>query len=192
MIAITISGEASKPEYSHTYKGMVYNKFTILSRRNSGYYDAIPVVVSEFIKLPQDGDRVVVFGEVKTHNHGNKLHVYVVANEIGEYDCEDDVNHVTGDGVLVKKNPIRATPLSNKMITDFTLAVNGVTSSSYIPTISWGEAAVFMDNAEIGTNFVVNGRMQSREYEKKYADGTSEIKTAYELSVKHIKEGQNA
>ena len=33
------------------------------------------------------------------------------------------------------------------------------------------------------TKVKVVGRVQSREYEKKYEDGTSEVKVAYEVSI---------
>ena len=36
---------------------------------------------------------------------------------------------------------------------------------------------------EVATKVKVVGRVQSREYEKKYEDGTSEVKVAYEVSV---------
>ena len=35
----------------------------------------------------------------------------------------------------------------------------------------------------VGTEVRVVGRVQSRQYEKKYEDGTSEIRIAYEVSV---------
>ena len=37
-------------------------------------------------------------------------------------------------------------------------------------------------HSEQGVSKVV-GRVQSREYEKKYEDGTSEVKVAYEVSI---------
>ena len=36
---------------------------------------------------------------------------------------------------------------------------------------------------EVGTEVKVIGRVQSRQYEKKYEDGTVENKVAYEVSV---------
>ena len=35
----------------------------------------------------------------------------------------------------------------------------------------------------IGTEVKLVGRVQSRQYEKKYEDGTTEIRIAYEVSV---------
>ena len=44
-------------------------------------------------------------------------------------------------------------------------------------------SASWIRHKPVGTEIKVEGRIQSRTYEKKYEDGTSEIKTAYELSV---------
>ena len=46
-----------------------------------------------------------------------------------------------------------------------------------------GRNARFCENLEIGTEVKVVGRVQSRNYEKKYEDGTVEQKVAYEVSV---------
>lgn len=43
--------------------------------------------------------------------------------------------------------------------------------------------ARFCKNIEVGTKVKIVGRVQSRQYEKKYEDGTSEMKVAYEVSV---------
>ena len=46
-----------------------------------------------------------------------------------------------------------------------------------------GRNARFCENIPVGTEVRIIGRVQSRQYEKKYEDGTSEIKIAYEVSV---------
>ena len=43
--------------------------------------------------------------------------------------------------------------------------------------------ARFCQSIEVGQNVKVFGRIQSRQYEKKLDDGTSEIRRAYEVSV---------
>ena len=55
--------------------------------------------------------------------------------------------------------------------------------SDYIPCIAWGRTARFCENMEVGTEVKIIGRVQSRQYEKKYEDGTIENKVAYEVSV---------
>ena len=39
---------------------------------------------------------------------------------------------------------------------------------------------------EVGTEVKVIGRVQSREYEKKHEDGTTEKRVAYEVSVSNL------
>ena len=69
-------------------------------------------------------------------------------------------------------------------IADILLAVNrAYNKSDYIPCIAWGRNARFSQNLEVGTKVKVVGRVQSREYEKIYEDGTSEVKVAYEVSI---------
>ena len=36
---------------------------------------------------------------------------------------------------------------------------------------------------EVGTEVKITGRIQSRTYEKKFEDGTSETRVAYEVSI---------
>ena len=41
----------------------------------------------------------------------------------------------------------------------------------------------------VGAKISCTGRLQSREYLKRYEDGTEENKTAYELSINNLQEG---
>ena len=69
-------------------------------------------------------------------------------------------------------------------IRDRLLAVNrAYNKSDYIPCIAWGRNARFCQNIEVGTEVKIIGRVQSRQYEKKLEDGTSETRVAYEVSV---------
>lgn len=69
-------------------------------------------------------------------------------------------------------------------ISDILLAVNrAYNKSDYIPCIAWGRNARFCQNIEVGTQVKIVGRVQSRTYEKKFEDGTSETRIAYEVSV---------
>ena len=64
------------------------------------------------------------------------------------------------------------------------LAVNrAYNKSDYIPSIAWGRNARFCQNMEVGTEVKITGRVQSRTYEKKYEDGTTETRVAYEVSI---------
>ena len=58
--------------------------------------------------------------------------------------------------------------------------------SDYIPAIAWGRNARFCQNIEVGTKVKITGRVQSRNYEKKFEDGTTQTRTAYEVSISSL------
>ena len=92
-------------------------------------------------------------------------------------------NEVVLIGFVCKKPIYRQTPFGRE-IADLLLAVNrAYNKSDYIPCIAWGRNARFSENIPVGTEVKIIGRVQSRQYEKKYEDGTTEIKIAYEVSV---------
>ena len=51
---------------------------------------------------------------------------------------------------------------------------------------TYSEPGLCEENIEVGTELRVTGRVQSREYEKKYEDGTVEKRIAYEVSVSNL------
>ena len=60
--------------------------------------------------------------------------------------------------------------------------------SDYIPCIVWGRNAVYASELPVGTHLKLTGRIQSRNYTKRYPDGTEENRTTYEVSVSKIEE----
>ena len=95
-------------------------------------------------------------------------------------------NEVTLNGYICKKPIYRQTPFGRE-ISDILLAVNrAYNKSDYIPCIAWGRNARFCENMQVGTEVKIVGRVQSRTYEKKYEDGTSQTKIAYEVSVSSL------
>lgn len=97
-----------------------------------------------------------------------------------------DENSIFIDGYICKEPKYRETPLGRE-ITDILLAVNRpYGKSDYIPCICWGRNARFAGNLEIGTHIQIEGRIQSREYQKKISDDEFEARTAYEVSASKI------
>ena len=60
--------------------------------------------------------------------------------------------------------------------------------SDYIPCIAWGRNAGYAEQLEVGTKLAIEGRIQSREYKKKFEDGTAQMRRAYEVSVVKLEE----
>lgn len=190
----------SEKRFSHEIYGESFYIFDMEVPRLSNNADIIPVTISERLieddKL-QIGRNVLIKGQFRSYNsyetEKNKLILTVFAKDIFfEKEIEDlrdeeskEVvsNEVILTGYVCKKPIYRQTPFGRE-IADLLLAVNrAYNKSDYIPAIAWGRTARFCQNIEVGTEVKVTGRVQSRSYEKKFEDGTTQTRVAYEVSV---------
>jgi len=97
-----------------------------------------------------------------------------------------ECNDVELCGAICKPVIYRTTPFSRE-IADVLLAVNRrYGKSDYLPCIAWGRNARFAATLEVGERIIIHGRLQSRTYQKALPDGTSEQRTAYEISCSSI------
>ena len=184
----------SDKSYSHEIYGEKFYVFNLEVIRLSSTVDIIPITISERLLTGLDleiGKKVVVEGQFRSYNNyeneRNRLILTVFAKEINEIEGEEDkeevINEVTLVGYVCKKPIYRQTPFGRE-IADVLLAVNrAYNKSDYIPSIAWGRNARFCQNMEVGTEVKITGRVQSRTYEKKYEDGTTETRVAYEVSI---------
>lgn len=181
------------PEFSHEIYDEKFFKFYIETNRLSNYSDKLPVIISErIINLDslQIGDLVHISGQFRSYNEPtsngkSRLVLTIFTKEIEKIEDESMItlNDATFIGYICKPPIYRKTPLGRE-ITDMLIAVNRTyKKSDYIPCILWGRNAKFCESIKTGTMVKVNGRIQSRKYEKKHDDGTVEEKVAYELSV---------
>lgn len=195
---VTIMGEiVSGFTYSHEIFGEGFYMMNVQVRRLSGQYDTIPVMVSERlmdIKENFVGQYVHVNGQYRSYNkheeQKNKLMLSVFARDIEVLEqlpeSGPDTNSVFLDGYICKEPICRKTPLGRE-IADLLLAVNRpYGKSDYIPCICWGRNARYASNFKVGERCAVWGRIQSREYMKKFDDGTAEKRIAYEVSVSKL------
>ena len=185
-------------KYSHEIYGEKFYSFDLEVVRLSSNTDIIPITVSERLLTNLDlsiGKNVEVEGQFRSYNNydskKNRLILTVFAKEIKETEESEEqdenknvvTNEVTLVGYVCKKPIYRQTPFGRE-IADILLAVNrAYNKSDYIPCIAWGRNARFCQNIEVGTEVKIIGRVQSRTYEKKYEDGTSETRVAYEVSI---------
>jgi len=202
---ILVGEITSEKTFSHEIYGESFYVFDLEVARLSGNADIIPVTVSERLITEFDlkiGKKVTVEGQFRSYNsyenEKNKLVLTVFAKEIMEYQEEPESeageeeknekkervsNEVILNGYICKKPIYRQTPFGRE-ISDILLAVNrAYNKSDYIPCIAWGRNARFCQNMQVGTEVKIVGRVQSRTYEKKLEDGTTESKVAYEVSV---------
>ena len=199
---LTLVGKVTgEKKFSHEIYGERFYIFNLSIPRLSGNADIIPITVSERLindDMLQEGKKLLVKGQFRSYNsyenEKNKLILTVFAKDIAEVaennEEENDIvrkdtitNEVVLIGFICKKPIYRQTPFGRE-IADLLLAVNrAYNKSDYIPSIAWGRNARFCQNLEVGTRVKVVGRVQSRTYEKKFEDGTSETRIAYEVSI---------
>ena len=211
---LTLVGRVTyEKKFSHEIYGERFYSFDLSTPRLSGNADIIPVTVSE--RLINDdmmaiGTKLLIKGQFRSYNsyenEKNRLILTVFAKDVEELkeveeQEENDIvrkdettNEVVLIGFVCKKPIYRQTPFGRE-IADILLAVNrAYNKSDYIPSIAWGRNARFCQNLEVGTEVKIVGRIQSRNYEKKYEDGTIVKKVAYEVSVgslEVVKENDN-
>ena len=196
---VLIGKVCSEKTFSHEIYGEKFYMFDLEVPRLSKAVDIIPITVSERLITNIDieiGKELAIEGQFRSYNsyenEKNRLILTVFAKDISEVEDEElseeeekkkVSNEVTLIGYVCKKPIYRQTPFDRE-IADILLAVNrAYNKSDYIPCIAWGRNARFCQNIEVGTEVKILGRVQSRKYEKKFEDGTSETRVAYEVSI---------
>lgn len=203
---VAISGEiVSNAEFSHEVFGEKFYLISVACKRTSGQEDFLPVIISDRminVECELVGIKVKINGQIRSYNRHdadkNRLIISVFAREIeflnegeNEGEKDDDVNAVELDGYICKQPSYRQTPLGRE-ICDILLAVNRPYGKlDYIPCIVWGRNARFTNRLEVGTRVVINGRTQSRTYNKKIDEEHTKECTAYEVSVSKLEVVKN-
>ena len=179
--------------FSHEVYGEKFYNFYLECERLSGVFDILPVTASDRLLNGcfSDGDNIKIQGQIRSYNSyregRTKLILTLFAREIAICEKTDtDINDIELNGFTCKPCVYRTTPFG-RQIADILLAVNrSYNKSDYIPCICWGRNAIFASSLDIGCNIKVNGRMQSRIYQKKISETEVIEKTAYEISVSKL------
>jgi single-stranded DNA-binding protein len=194
---VSIVGEViSEFGYSHEVFGESFYMVELSVNRLSDSNDVIPVMVSErLLDVTQSyvGQFAHIQGQFRSYNrheeNRNRLVLSVFAREICLEDEPDEnvkPNYIFLDGYVCKPPIYRKTPLGRE-IADVLLAVNRpYGKSDYIPSICWGRNARYCQQLNVGDGLHIEGRLQSRDYQKKLDDETVITKTAYEVSVSKL------
>lgn len=179
----------SSPQYSHQVADEKFYEFDLEVPRLSESCDIIPITISEKLMLEkfQENDVIALNGQFRSYNKlfdgKSKLMLTVFVRELLPVDTEKNPNKITLKGFLCKEPIFRTTPFKRE-ITDILLAVNrAYNKSDYIPCIAWGRNARFVKNLPVGTKLEIEGRIQSREYQKKLSEEEVVNKVAYEISI---------
>ena len=183
-------------EFSHEVYGEGFYNFKVEAPRLSESVDILRVTVSERLITNMEltvGSYVELHGQLRSYNryidNASRLILTVFTREIRLLADEEDrkellkqPNEIYLDGYICKKPVYRTTPFGRE-ITDLLLAVNRpYNKSDYIPCIAWGRNARFCENLLVGDHIKIWGRIQSREYQKRYDDRV-ETRVAYEVSI---------
>ena len=179
--------------FSHSIYGEGFYNTYIEIPRLSEIKDVLPITISERLTKGielKKSDEVLVDGQLrsynKTINGNNKLILVTFVKEIKIITPNQEIknpNQIYLDGFICKNPVYRSTPFGRE-ITDLLIAVNRpYNKSDYIPCIAWGRNARFAEKLEVGQRIKIWGRIQSREYQKKFPSGETINKTAYEVSI---------
>ena len=191
---VYITGEiVSDATFSHEVYGEGFYEFYVKVLRLSGQADVLPVTISERLISGgelQKGKLLSAVGQFRSYNKiengKSRLMLTVFIRELIEEDTEKNPNSILLSGYICKPPGYRTTPF-NREIADVLVAVNrAYNKSDYIPCIAWGRNARFVKSLSVGDRIAVSGRIQSREYQKRFSETDVKTMTAYEVSVSKL------
>ena len=181
------------PELSHEVMNEPFYTGTLLVKRLSGAVDRLPVTLPGKLiaesGVPLDS-LLLMTGQVRSYNKviegAGRLMITLFAQSVTPTNDNETLNRVELCGALCKPPSFRTTPFGRE-IADLMLAVNrSYGKSDYIPCIAWGRTARFASGLNVGDHVQLQGRFQSRVYQKQLPDGTVQERTAYEVSVSRL------
>ena len=189
---VLLKGKINKlPKYSHTVMGEGFFEMYVEVERLSDEVDILPVTISE--RLIEDfkiGDEIGVVGQFRSYNkmedNKSKLMLTIFVKELVNPIEMTEINQIYLIGYICKDPVYRTTPFGRE-ICDMLLAVNrAYNKSDYLPCIAWGRNARFVRDLGIGEKLEVQGRIQSRKYQKRIDENNVETKIAYEISLSSV------
>ncbi len=189
---VLIKGKIIKlPAYSHSVMGEGFFEMYVEVKRLSDETDILPVTISErLIEGFNLGDEIGISGQFRSYNklegEKSKLMLTIFVKELIDPNDIQAVNQINMVGYICKEPIYRTTPFGRE-ICDVLLAVNrAYNKSDYLPCIAWGRNARFVKDLGVGEKLEVQGRIQSRKYQKKTDSNEVEVKIAYEISLSSV------
>lgn len=189
---VLIKGKIKElPTYSHTVMGEGFFEMYVEVQRLSEEVDILPVTISE--RLIGDfkiGDEIGIIGQFRSYNkledNKSKLMLTIFVKELVDPDEITEINQIYLVGYICKEPIYRTTPFGRE-ICDVLLAVNrAYNKSDYLPCIAWGRNARFVRDLGVGEKLEVQGRIQSRKYQKHTTNNNIETRVAYEISLSSV------
>lgn len=182
----------TQPVLDHEVFGENFYRMELSVPRLSGAQDLLPVTISERLLNSQvtPGVRIGIVGQLRSYNKvmggAGRLLLTAFAQRLTAPDDAENPNIIHLTGAICKPPAFRTTPFGRE-ITDLMLAVNrAFGKSDYIPCIAWGRTARYAAGLGVGDKLEVQGRFQSREYQKQMPDGAVVNRVAYEVSLSRL------
>lgn len=198
--AVVLVGKVMNVALSHQQLGMSYYELTVrVNRLTEGKYDDVPVLAPQWaVRNIEDGMTVKVCGELRMYkNRGigwQAKHLMVYTKKVQVVPCKTaHVNDVKLIGDIKNIWEIRKTPLTDRVITDFSVMVkrqNGYgknEKAEVIHCIAWSEQANFVSSLHLDTKVMIFGRVQARAFDKKHSDGTQTQEWVHEVSCRSVR-----
>ena len=191
---VYIAGKVvSEPKFSYEVFGEGFYEFNLEVKRLSDISDIIPVTISERLFKADNivcNTLIAGVGQFRSYNKmvdgKSKLMLTVFIRELLDYDENVNPNQIEITGYVCKDPIYRITPFKRE-IADVLIAVNrSFNKSDYLPCIAWGRNAKYVSTLCVGDKLEMVGRIQSRVYQKRIDDNTTENKVAYEISLNKI------
>lgn len=189
---ITLIGRIQDPPvYSHTAGGLEFWQVPFYIQRHSGTEDILQVLLRRELLEQKTLDQLsclAVKGRVCSYNERkegrNHLKIAVLAKAMEASQQQED-NQVILCGKVCKPPVYRRTPLGRE-ICDLLLAVpRRFGRADYLPCVTWGQGARMSAECRVGETVKLEGRLQSRRYQKVLPDRT-EQRMAYEISAARV------
>ena len=182
----------TEPVPDHEVFGEKFYRMDLKVPRLSGTNDVLPVTISERLMDTQiaPGVHICITGQLRSYNKvmggSGRLLLTAFAQRLLSPEEAENPNVVYLTGALCKPPSFRTTPFGRE-IADLMLAVNrSFGKSDYIPCIAWGRTAHYAASLHVGDKLQVQGRFQSRDYQKQLPDGTTVSRTALEVSLSRL------
>lgn len=164
-------------------KGAYIANFNI--RRNSGYTDIIPIIMTE--KRDVTGMPAIIKGRFQCFMKKGNTNSFLETDEVIFTEEVRGKNEVEICGYVCKEPLYRETPLG-RVITDLIIHVTESDDSNYIHCLAWNNNAVIAKRFEVGDKIHIKGRLQSRDFIKA-SDGKPG--TSYEVSISELERCEN-
>lgn len=171
-----------------------YYRSELAVSRLSGTVDRIPILISKRNLNRfgiEKGNTVKVEGILRSYRvsgirkkHTKLMLLIKTVEFCEEIDCANN-NYVCLEGVICQPGNYHKTPMGRDL-TDTLLRVDLAHGKfAKIPCLFWEQYALDAAQFSVGTRVMVEGRLQSRKYDKKY-DNVKLIRTTHEVSVYNL------